>query len=208
MFCLVREYNPLWFPHLTTLLSIPLLLLFLFSEILWCRIIVNINCDANTTNNGHIIFCRIRNFSWWQNRQVAFFVTPVKSVLCPCATNQLHEIPLTSRRFFIINKTLLGTLLYYMNVTPLGKELNSKEFSMEEIIHCYFQPLPPQAPITLHNQNQTLKLVPLWYICVSLADRTTGMYVPWNTPCHGTKYRSELWHLSCNVSCPLVHKFT
>ena len=44
-----------------------------------------------------------------------------------------------------------------------------------KIIHSYFHPLPPQASIALPNQNQTLKLGPLWEIRVSLVDGLLGL---------------------------------
>ena len=46
-----------------------------------------------------------------------------------------------------------------MNVTTRLEELNINKVSMEEIIHWYFNPLPPQAPISLPNQNQNLNFV-------------------------------------------------
>ena len=92
--------------------------------------------------------------------------------------NWLHATPLTIRRLCSIKKILLINLLYQMNITPRGKELNTGKVSTEEIIHWYSHPLPPQAPIALPNQNQTLKLVPLCAIRVSLADGPAGVDVP------------------------------
>ena len=54
---------------------------------------------------------------------------------------------------------------------PNTNELNIREVFTEEIIHWCFYPLHTQAPISLPNQNQTLKLVPLWVIQVSIVDR-------------------------------------
>ena len=65
-----------------------------------------------------------------------------------------------------------------MNVTPHGKKLNKREVATVEIIHWCCHPLPPQAPIALPNQNQILKLVPLWDIRVFLADGPAGVDVP------------------------------
>ena len=49
---------------------------------------------------------------------------------------------------------------------------------MEEIIHWYLHPLPPQAHIDPPNQNKTLEIVPLWAIFVSIADGPAGVDVP------------------------------
>ena len=54
---LSKEYNALWFPHLPNFL-----LLFMFRDVPWFRIIDGIDCDANSTNNGHIVFHRISIF--------------------------------------------------------------------------------------------------------------------------------------------------
>ena len=92
--------------------------------------------------------------------------------------NILYDSPLAIRRFCVIKKTLLGNLLHHMNIMLQGKELNIREVSMEEIIHWYFHPLHPQAPIALPNQNQTLKKMPLWVVYVSLAYGDPGkMYL-------------------------------
>ena len=53
-----------------------------------------------------------------------------------------------------------------------------------------------QDPIAFPNQNKTLKLVPLWEICVSLVDGPIVVAVPWNAPCCGAKAISKLWHLA------------
>ena len=79
---------------------------------------------------------------------------------------------------------------------------------MEEIIYWCFHPLPLQSPIALPNQNQTLNIVPLWYIHVSLADGPNGVSVTLNTPFHDAKAGSKLWNISCNFYFPLVHKYT
>ena len=60
---------------------------------------------------------------------------------------------------------------------------------MEEIIHWYFHPLHPQAHIAFPNQNKTLKLVPLWVICVSLVDGPAGVNLFLHAPCRDTKSR-------------------
>ena len=86
--------------------------------VLCYRIISLINCDANATQNGHLVSRQICILSLWKNRHVAFFIAPTDSVLCLRSINRLHGSPLTSQRFWGIKYTLLRTLLRHMNVTP------------------------------------------------------------------------------------------
>ena len=83
-----------------------------------------------------------------------------------------------------------------------------KKVSIEEIIHWYFHLLPPQAHISLPNQNQTLNLFTLWEIRAYLADGPAGVDIPWYAPCRGTKSGPKLCHLSCKFFYPLEHKST
>ena len=184
--CLVRAYNFLLFTHLTTFLSVPLLLLLMFRDIIWYSVIDVVNGDTNAKKSGKILFRWIFNFSWWHNRQVTFFAAPADSILCLCVMNRLHCIPLAIHHFLMIKNKLLGTLLHHTNVTLRGKELNTREVSMEEKIHWYFHTLPPQDPFSVPKKNQTLKLVFLWPIRVYLADVSTGVDIPWHAPFRDT----------------------
>ena len=58
---------------------------------------------------------------------------------------------------------------------------------MEEIIHSLFHPLPPQVPIALPKQNQTLSIVLLWVICVSIVYGPNGVGVYLHAQFDGTK---------------------
>ena len=140
--------------------------------------------------------------------QVAFFITPVDSVIWLRAMNPLNNIPLSSCFFCVIKNTLLGTLPHHMNVTPQCKELSINKVSAKEIIHWYFHPLSPQAPICLPNQNQNLKFVPFLTIIVYLADVTTSVGVTWHVLFNGAKYVQKFWHMSKNFFCPIVHEST
>ena len=155
-------YNALWFPHIATFLYVPLMLILLLMYVLWFMIIVAINFDSNSTKNFHILFRCICNISRWKNRPFTFFTAPVDLVICLHAMNRLHDSPLAIQRFCSIKNTLIRTFLRHINLKSRGKELKINEISTEERIHWYFQILPPQAPISLPNQNQTLNLVPLW----------------------------------------------
>ena len=176
--CLARAYNSLWFSHQTTFLYVTVLFILLLRDVLWCRIIFVINCDADVTSSGRILFCRIRSLSWWKNRQVALFVSPADYILCLCAINQLHDTPLASRSFHRTINTLIRTLLHHISITLWVKEFIMRQVSMEGRIHWWSYPFPPQAYIALPDQNQILKLVPLWEIFVSLVDGPTGVDVP------------------------------
>ena len=74
--------NPLWFPHLSTLLFLPLLFLFFFRDVLWCRIIVVFNFYANAMKNCHILF-----------RQMRFFLTKEEECCLLRHSCQLDSLP-------------------------------------------------------------------------------------------------------------------
>ena len=205
---LAGAYNALLFSHLSTFLYVPFMLLLLFRDVLWWRIIVVINFYSNTTNNSHILFRWIRFFPWWQNRKVTLFVAPVYPFICLRVMDQLNGGPLAIRHFYITKRILLGTLLHHISVNLWGEEININKVYTEEIIHWYLHPLPPQAPIAFSNQNQTLKIVLLWEIRISLAYVPAGVDVTWYAPFRVAKFRSKLCHLSCHFTCPLVHKYT
>ena len=65
---------------------------------------------------------------------------------------------------------------------------------MEEIIHSLFHPPPPQVPIALPNQNQTLSIVLLWVICVSIVYGPNGVGVYLLAQFYGTKVWLKFWH--------------
>ena len=64
-------------------------------------------------------------------------------------------------------------------------------------------PPPPQYYIRLPNQNENLKLVPLWYIFIFIADGVSRVNVPWHEPLNGTKSRSKLRYCRSFVISPL-----
>ena len=105
---------------------------------------------------------------------MTFFVAPANSILCLRAMNQLHDIPIASRCLCRIKKTIISNLLNRMHVTTQGNKLDIKEVSTEETINWSLHLHHSQGYIALHNQNQTLKLVPLWEVCVYITDGPDG----------------------------------
>ena len=81
---------------------------------------------------------------------------------------------------------------------------------MGEIINQCRCPLSPQALIHIPNQIQTLNIVPLWVICVFLANCISGADVPWYAPLYSANSSSKLQHFNslANSSYALAQKST
>ena len=101
--------------------------------------------------NGHTILRKIHILSWWKNRNVAFFVTPANLIIFLCTINWLHDSPLETRSLLRTKETLIRNLLHHIDATSYGKELNIREFTIEERIHWVHTPFlfkisdfPPQ----------------------------------------------------------------
>ena len=166
------------------------MLILMFREYLWFRIIVIINCDTNATMAIYYYIGFI------------IFLTEEKEIYLLCRSrqfdfmSQFHESiarhPSHTTELLKDQNKLLSTLLHHMNVTTRGKQLNIREVSMEEIINGYFNSLPPQAPVVPRNKNQTLKLVPLWEILVSLADGPAGAGLTSHAKYRDTKAGSNM----------------
>ena len=164
--CLARAYNSLWFPHLANFFSVTFLLPFLSRDVIRCIIIFVIHCDSNAMKNGNILFPCIRIFPGVRTGKLPYLLLPLIWFYV--------SVPWISCMIVLSQAGASIGSKQDTNQDPPpphehnAKEINTNEVFIEEIIHWYFHPLPPQSLVVLLNKNKTLQYFPpLGDLCIS-----------------------------------------